>query len=351
MRPITTTVDSDSRAGTVRLSNWLGNMTVNADRVVRPATTTQVQEAVASETGKIVVLGRRMSKTGLVSAEGGCALDMSRFVGVVSVEGNRVVVRAGTSLYDLTKVLYGYGRQIPGFTITANVSVGGCVTAPTKGNNHPFIPGANSVSGALLSLKLVRPTDELAELIAGRDDEEIALVKDSYGSIGIVVDVTLRTVPLVTADVTEIALPLDRVLDDEAEHERVLNSRFLLCPKLKVAVLRLHENQREGAEPSEAYEELVGSPDNPYVRLMHKVPMWARRSVMAGMVEMGSTPFLNQTRYLKPDDLRRIYGRTYDRWRDALRERDPDGKFGSPYMRKFLGRESAETRQTRTGVG
>jgi hypothetical protein len=55
------------------------------------------------------------------------------------------------------------------------------------------------------------------------------------------------------------------------------------------------------------------------------------------MVERRATPYLNQTRYLGPGDLRQIYGARYDAWRDAILAVDPERKLGSSYLDHLLG--------------
>jgi hypothetical protein len=55
------------------------------------------------------------------------------------------------------------------------------------------------------------------------------------------------------------------------------------------------------------------------------------------MVELGASPFLNQTRHISADDMRRIYGARYDAWRDALLRLDPTRKLGSRYLDRVLG--------------
>jgi hypothetical protein len=55
------------------------------------------------------------------------------------------------------------------------------------------------------------------------------------------------------------------------------------------------------------------------------------------MVELGASPFLNQTRYLEAADLKQVYGSRYDAWRSALLEVDPTRKLGSAYLDRVLG--------------
>jgi hypothetical protein len=55
------------------------------------------------------------------------------------------------------------------------------------------------------------------------------------------------------------------------------------------------------------------------------------------MVELGASPFLNQTRHISAGDMRQIYGAKYDAWRDALLRIDPTRKLGSRYLDHVLG--------------
>jgi FAD/FMN-containing dehydrogenase len=355
-----------------------------------------------------------------------------------------VVAEAGITVYELSRALYQRGRQLPGFTITANPSIGGSITAPTKGSNHPFTPGANGVSSAVLSLELVRPSGELVRLRAGEHDAELALLKDSYSAVGIVSEVELATIPLVSAQVHEVVLPLKRFLSDRAAQAHGLEQRTFLFPKLGCAMVRDHREIDRHAQPDLPFETLVTGPHTPYVRLVHSLPGWSKRGALSAavrlgasrkpvrkyhvqnltlypidrsyldfitwsfpiarfeavlprvvefcrshpayppeslielfrvfpevrfldsderialdpvsfdpraakhwsafyldynrlMVELGASPFLNQTRYLDAADLRRVYGARYDAWRDALLGVDPTRKFGSVYLDRLLG--------------
>jgi hypothetical protein len=55
------------------------------------------------------------------------------------------------------------------------------------------------------------------------------------------------------------------------------------------------------------------------------------------MLELGASPFLNQTRYITAGDMRGVYGTRYDAWRDALLHIDPTRKLGSTSLDRVLG--------------
>lgn len=269
------------------VGNWLGNVAATVDEVLRPRSISQLQEIVGGARDRLLVMGGRMSKTALMAPPGRRALDMSAMNQIVDdTSADSVAVGGGITVYDLSRALYAQGRQIPGFTITADPTVGGSITAPTKGANHPFNPHANGVSGAVLSVKVVRPNGELIELQAGRDDADLALLKDSYSAAGIVAEARLVTVPLASADVHEEVLPLRQFLEDPRDHARALNNRTLLFPKLDLLVMRVHQNRRP-ATPSAPFESLLTGPNTAYVRLARQLPRVLRAPVLRTAVRFG----------------------------------------------------------------
>jgi hypothetical protein len=427
-----------------QVGNWLGNVTASVDEVLRPRGISELQEIVGSARDRLLVMGGRMSKTALMDPAGRRAIDMSAMNQIVETAADSVVVGGGITVLDLSRTLYGQGKQIPGFTITADPSVGGCITAPTKGANHPFVPNANGVSGAVISVTVVRPSGEIVELHDGRHDDEIALLKDSYSAAGIVAEARLKTLPLASADFHEEVLPLQPFLDDPRDHARALDQRTLLFPKLDLLVMRVHENRRP-ATPSAPFDSLLTGPNTPYVKLARALPRVLRAPVLKAavkygvdrqtvhrlhiqnlthyprdgsayldfvtwslsftrfaeampritrfcqahpdypaesvieifrtfperrffdsdervaidpvafdrsdavrwerfyrdynrmMVELGASPFLNQTRHITAGDMRRIYGAKYEAWREALLRIDPTRKLGSRYLDRVLG--------------
>jgi len=55
------------------------------------------------------------------------------------------------------------------------------------------------------------------------------------------------------------------------------------------------------------------------------------------MLELGASPFLNQTRYIGAEDMRQVYGQRYDAWREAILAVDAQRKLGSVYLDRVLG--------------
>ncbi len=269
-----------------RISNWLGSVVREVDTLLRPRSVTELQEMIGGTRDRLLVMGSRMSKTDLMDPPGSRALDMSGLNAILEYGSDSVTVEGGITVLDLSRALYARGRQLPGFTITADPSVGGSITAPTKGANHPFNPGANGVSGAVMSARVVRPNGELVELHAGRDDEALALLRDSYSAVGVVAEATLQTRSLASADVHEDVLPLQRFLEDAALQRQALEQRTLVFPKLGLIVMRVHENRRP-AEPDAPFDSLLTGPNAPYVRLARSLPRAVRAYVLRRAVRVG----------------------------------------------------------------
>jgi len=426
------------------VENWLGNVTSQVDRIVRPTTVPELQQLLSEDSARWLVMGGRMSKTALLEARPGRALDITGLAQILEFGDDSVVVQAGITVYELSRALYARGRQLPGFTITANPSIGGMITAPTKGSNHPWVPRANSVSGAIRWVKVVRPDGRLVELHVGEHDAELALLRDSYGAVGVVVEAKLQTLPLVSAEVQDEIISLRSLLESQDERMRALEHRALLFPKLGAALIRMHHDVRESA-PTKPFEELLTGPLTPYVRLANLLPTFSKRAILSGavrlgvdrkrvrkfhvqnltlypkdgtayldfitwslpitrfetvlprimeycrahpafpaeclveifrvfpeirfldsdervaldpvsfdrtesprwelfykdynrfMLELGASPFLNQTRYIDAADMRHVYGARYDAWRAAILAVDPQRKLGSVYLDRVLG--------------
>lgn len=428
--------------------NWLGNVRGPVERVWTPRTTSELAERVRHTPGRLLVLGARMSKTDLLARPGSCALDLSGLDSVLEIGSDFVRVQGGISVYALSRALFERGYQLPGFTITANPSVGGSIVAPTKGSNHPFTAGANGVSSAVEAITLVRPSGAIVELRTGEHDAELALLKDSYSAVGVVAEAKLRIIPLVSALVHETRWPLRRFLADAQIQAHGLEQRTFVFPKLGCAVIRTHAEVERGKKPSVPFDALVTGPHTPYVKLVQGLPRFSKRAVLAAavrlgvsakpvrkyhvqnltlypmdrsyldfitwsfpiarfehvlpritefcrqhpgypaeslielfrvfpelrfldsderialdpvtfdrreiprweafykdynrlMLELGASPFLNQTRYLEAADLKRVYGARYDAWRAALLAVDPTRKLGSAYLDRVLGFETA----------
>ena len=434
-------------------SNWLGNVVSEVTEILRPTSVQQLQDMVGKETGRLLVFGSKMSKTPILGARAGKAIDTSGLDQILELGADYVVAQAGITLYELSRALYAQGRQLPGFTITVNPSIGGCITAPTKGVNQPFRPGANSVSSAIDWVTLVKPSGERVQLHARADEAELALLKDSYGTIGVVAEARLQTVPLVSAEVQEEIVPLQPFLHDASALARGIENRVLLLPKLGCGMVRNHRDVRVEA-PSRPYEQVIGDPTHPYVSLATRLPRWARKAILKPAVRIGvdrkpqrklhienltlypakekffldfiqwsvptrdlasllpeiidfcsahpdfppeslvelirinpesrffdsddrvavdpvcfdrhagarwerfyrdyngfmvqrrASPYLNQTRFLDPGDLRHIYGDRYEAWRGAIFAADPERKFGSTYLDHVLDLQSLPAART-----
>jgi hypothetical protein len=83
---------------------------------------------------------------------------------------------------------------------------------------------------------------------------------------------------------------------------------------------------------------------DPVTFVRPEAPRWERfyRDYNRMILELGASPFLNQTRHISASDMRARYGARYEAWRDALLQIDPKRKLGSRYLDRVLGFSGSE---------
>ncbi len=115
--------------------------------------------------------------------------------GETRMEGDHVVVSAGTSLHDLMRYLLPRRRFLPVTPGTRYVTVGGAIACDVHGKSHHRVGtfGAN-----LVSADLVTPDGATHRISATEDPELFWATVGGMGLTGVIVRATLRTVPVET---------------------------------------------------------------------------------------------------------------------------------------------------------
>jgi glycolate oxidase FAD binding subunit len=135
-------------------------------------------------------------------------LDIGEHCGVISYDPGElvVVVRAGTTLVELDGVLAEHGQMLaaepPNFGGAA--TVGGAVALGWSGSRRPF---AGPLRDAVLGIRMLNGLGEVLSFggqvmknVAGFDVPR--LMTGSQGRLGVILDVSLRVVPMPPAEVT-----------------------------------------------------------------------------------------------------------------------------------------------------
>jgi L-gulono-1,4-lactone dehydrogenase len=195
-------------------TNWGRSVHVRPRRVEFPASTGAVQRAVRAARARgmrIKAVGAGHSFSAIAVAPD-VLLDLTDLAGLVRAdrETGLVTLRAGTRLRDIPRLLAPYGLAMQNLGDIDRQSISGAISTGTHGTGARFGGIATQVAGAVL----VTAEGELLEVDADHDPELLPAVALGLGSLGILVEVTIRCVPAFVLAAVERAEPLESVVAD-----------------------------------------------------------------------------------------------------------------------------------------
>lgn len=138
-------------------------------------------------------LGSGSATTRCVSANAGTVLDMSNMDRVLSIECDRVTVQPGIRLAELAEVLHHEGLELVGGFDLANRSVGGAVCS--AGPEASSASDVGQFAGHVLQMKVISPQGKKFA-VTENTKSLLALMRLSYGLLGVVYEITLRVRPV-----------------------------------------------------------------------------------------------------------------------------------------------------------
>jgi len=138
-------------------------------------------------------VGSGSSMTRCITASGGTQLDLSKMNRVLKIEGDRVTVQPGISLAELADVLSDEGLELIGGFDLANRTVGGAVSA--AGLEASMAGEVGQFASHVLQLKVLSPNGKKL-VVTEKTKSLLALMRLSYGLLGVVYEVTLRVRPV-----------------------------------------------------------------------------------------------------------------------------------------------------------
>lgn len=217
------------------LSGW-GLTAPSRALVLSPATPEQAAHALARHPGGRGLIARGAGRSYGDAAQngGGAVLDTSALHGIAEIDAERRLVRAGagTTFAQLLLALAERGLTLPVVPGTRHVTVGGAIAADVHGKNHPC---DGSLARQLESMLLCTPAHGPALVSRERDPELFHGTLGGMGLTGVVLEATLRAVPLhgpgALADVDRVAsVPDALALIDGAGHRYAIAWLDLLSP-------------------------------------------------------------------------------------------------------------------------
>src|SRR5215471_12806117 len=138
-------------------------------------------------------MGSGSSMTRCVTANGGTQLDLSGMNRVLKVDQDTVTVQPGISLTDLADTLAEEGRELIGGFDLASRTVGGAVCG--AGLEASMAGDVGQFAAHAVQLKVLSPSGKRF-VVSDKTKSLLALMRLSYGLLGVVYEITLRVRPI-----------------------------------------------------------------------------------------------------------------------------------------------------------
>ncbi|HEY6932905.1 MAG TPA: FAD-binding protein [Marmoricola sp.] len=170
-------------------TNWAGNHTYRARRIVRPSSVEEVQELVATAP-RVRALGSRHSFTAITDTDGLLVETLALPVELALDEASRTVTVEGGARYgDVARALHRSGWALRNLASLPHISIAGAVATGTHGSGD----GNAGLAAAVRALEYVDPAGELRRLERGDADFDGSVV--ALGCLGVVVRLQLEVEP------------------------------------------------------------------------------------------------------------------------------------------------------------
>jgi FAD/FMN-containing dehydrogenase len=137
--------------------------------------------------------GSGSSTTRCITANGGTQLDLSAMNRVLKIDQDTVTVQPGITLPDLAQVLAEEGLELIGGFDLASRTVGGAVCAP--GLEASMAGDVSQFAAHAVQLKVLSPNGKRF-VVSDKTKSLLALMRLSYGLLGVVYEITLRVRPI-----------------------------------------------------------------------------------------------------------------------------------------------------------
>lgn len=138
-------------------------------------------------------MGSGSSTTRCIAANGGTQLDLSAMNRVLKIDADTVTVQPGITLPDLAEILTHEGLELIGGFDLAGRTVGGAVCA--AGLEASMAGDVGQFAAHVVQLKVLSPSGKKF-VVNDKTKSLLALMRLSYGLLGVVYEITLRVRPI-----------------------------------------------------------------------------------------------------------------------------------------------------------
>lgn len=174
------------------VTNWFGDI-VSHPQVVVDASSPRDLVAILTNPAQypspVRAVGSYHSTSPCGSADGGTIVRMGGMNRILEITSDTVTAEAGALYIDIAKALEAKGLQFYVNTEIGNLSAGSAACAGTKDASMPGEFG--QVGSYVTRLKMVLPSGDILEITTEQPDL-LAKVRSSYGTFGIIFEVTFR---------------------------------------------------------------------------------------------------------------------------------------------------------------
>ena len=179
----------------ITVNNWFGNVTSHP-QVVVDANSVDDIVSILKDTAKypspVRAVGSNHSTTECGVADGGTLIRM-KMNRILNIGADSVTVEAGAIYIDIADALRPQNLQFYVNTEIGNLSAGSAACAGTKDSS--FDGEYGQVGSYVTGVKMVLPSGDLLEVTDGQPDL-MQKVRASYGTFGIVYEVTFKVRPM-----------------------------------------------------------------------------------------------------------------------------------------------------------
>jgi hypothetical protein len=164
--------------------------------VVQPTSPSEIVEVLVNPKrfpSPVRPMGAGSSVTRCVTANSGTLLDLSEMNRVLKITPDSVTVQPGIRLYELAETLANEGLELVGGFEFANRTAGGAVCG--AGMEASIAGDVSQFAGHATQLKVIGPQGKRF-VVTENTKSLLALMRLSYGLLGVVYEITLRVRPV-----------------------------------------------------------------------------------------------------------------------------------------------------------
>lgn len=178
------------------ITNWFGDLVSHPKVIVQPSSVDDIV-AVMKDPDRypapVRAIGSNHSTERCGVADGGTVVRMAGMNGILDVTQDSVTVQGGAIYVDIAQKLEQLGLQLHVNTEIGNLTAGSAACCGTK---DASMPGEFGQVGSYVSrIKMVCPSGDLLE-ISEDQPNVMQKVRSSYGTFGIIYEVTFRVRPI-----------------------------------------------------------------------------------------------------------------------------------------------------------